>query len=139
MEKSYLVDEIILTPLFFQDLTKNQKLSITTYLKKIIIYDTGNDNSFPSKGVEYFEEFCKDFDITEKECDVYSRKRGAEYLLEDLRSLSEFNKNLLLISTIELVEQNSEPNKKRQYYIEQWLKDLDFKNVDYLSANQIVT
>ncbi len=134
MEKSYLVDEIILTPLFFQDLTNTHKRSILAYLKKIITYDSGNDIPFPSKEVEYFEEFYKDFDVTEKECDAYSRKRETENLLEDLRSLSDFNKKLLRISTIELIGQNRALTKKRQNYINQWFKDLDFSNEDCLSA-----
>jgi uncharacterized tellurite resistance protein B-like protein len=85
----------------FNNLTKNQKMSILNLLSVIAFSDGEGTN--PDREMEELNSYINILDVHQGECQAYMNNYGLERMIQDLKSLSEKTHQFLVICAWDLI------------------------------------
>ena len=93
----------------FNNLTKNQKMSVMNLLSAIAFSDGQGSN--PDREMQELNSYIRILDLHQGECRVYFKNNGYEGIIQDLKSLPENLKEFLIICSWDLIICDGSPNK----------------------------
>jgi uncharacterized tellurite resistance protein B-like protein len=93
----------------FHDLTLNQKMSVMNLLLTIGVCDgeQGNQN----KELQYLNTYVKILDVRQDRCMSYLETYGHERIISDLKTISQSQKEFLVVAAWEMITCDGRPNE----------------------------
>jgi len=105
----------------FNDLTTNQKMSVINLLVAISVCDP--QEGFNNKECDYINRYLDYFGLTQRQCNVYL-ELGQQNILKDLKYISQFQKEFLIIAVYEMISSNGKPKEIKLYIASRIFADL---------------
>ena len=94
----------------FNDLSKNQKMSVMNLLTSIAVSDGTGPN--PDREIQELNSFVEALNVHNGECEIYFKNNGYERIIEDLKDLSEQKLEFLVVCAWDLIICDGKPTQE---------------------------